>query len=165
MGSAVRENVVWWEIINVSKSLCRKVKKYDVGLIIGISRGGLTPASCLSYTLGCQNVISWNLNNKDRNFNRFLQSEIEGFILKGKKVLIVDDIFDSGNTLNNIVDYLKHKLPAYCVRDDEPNIIISALYRRARSKLSIPESMTAVKMVYSERVWHSRWLVFPWERI
>lgn len=159
-----REIMRWWEVESASVSLYEKIKKYNVGLIIGISRGGLAPAVMMAHRLGIRNVISWDIGEDSKDFKKFLKSEIEMVVSFGKQVLIVDDIFDSGGTFNRIIRRLRTRLPLRYISGDETKIIVSALYRREKSKLSIPEFMNAVKMVYGERVRHSRWLVFPWDR-
>lgn len=162
-----KEWVTWCDIEHASANLYRKIKEHNIGLIVGITRGGLIPAVKLSHMFGEYHFIAWTPTKNssiDRTFvDRILLTDIKRAIARGEKVLFVDDIFDSGATLNYIVNFLKDNLPRQYVRGDEPNIFISALYRREKSKLSIPSSLSAIKMVYGKRVRHRGWLAFPWE--
>lgn len=156
-----KEWVTWSDIEYASANLYIKIEKYDIGLIVGVTRGGLIPAVKLSHMFGEYNFIAWTPKNS--SIDRILLTSIKSTIARGEKVLFVDDIFDSGTTLNYIVNFLKDNLPTRYVRNDETNIIISALYRREKSKLFIPPSMSAVKMAYGKRVRHRGWLTLPWE--
>ncbi len=70
-------------------------KKYDY--VVGIKRGGLIPAVCLSHAL---NIPLYNLDWSTRDWavqdirNQVLQPE--------SKILLVDDICDSGKTLTTL---------------------------------------------------------------
>lgn len=156
-----KEWVTWCDIEYVSANLYRKIEKYNIGLIVGITRGGLIPAVMLSHMFGESHFIAWQPSENASN-DRILLTNIKSELSRGEKVLFVDYIFDSGAALNYIVNFLKDNLPRQYVRGDEPNIIISSLYCREKSKLSIPSSMSALKMVYGKRVRHSGCLVFPW---
>ena len=76
-------------------------KKYDY--ILGIARGGLVPATRLSYMLDIPLItIQWSVrDHKLRNVGQF---ELD--ILTTKKVLIVEDIVDSGETFTQLFDFL-----------------------------------------------------------
>lgn len=157
-----KEWVTWCDIEYYSANLYRKIKKYNIGLIVGVTRGGLIPAVMLSNMFGEYHFIAWT-PTENSSIDRILLTNIKSTLSNGEKVLFVDYIFDSGDTLNYAVNFLKDNLPRQYVRGNETNIIISALYCREKSKLSIPSSMSAVKMVYSKIVRHSGDLVFPWE--
>lgn len=162
-----KEWVTWSDIEYASADVYIKIEKYNIGLIVGVTRGGLIPAVKLSHMFGECNFIAWaptKNSSIDRIFiDRILLTSIKSTISRGEKVLFVDDIFDSAATFNYIINFLRDNLPTRYVRSDETNIIISALYRREKSKLFIPPSMSAVKMVYGKRVRHKGWLAFPWE--
>jgi len=53
--------------------------------------------------------------------------------IKGKHVYIVDDIFDTGNTINAVIDYLKVKEPSMIS-------VVTLLKRRSSPSLLVPNS-------------------------
>ena len=79
----------WDEYINYIKELILIIQKSDIKLdaVYGIPRGGLIPATIISYQL---------------NLRLLSDSDIfEGFLQRDDMVLIVDDICDTGETLLN----------------------------------------------------------------
>jgi len=73
-----------------------------VDLVIGIAEGGLVPASLTANKLGCE-LASIKINYRDENNNpKFEKPEIiipfERSI-KGKSILLVDDVSVTGKTL------------------------------------------------------------------
>ena len=76
------------------KQIQRKKVKYD--FVLGVERGGLIPAVHLSHRLGIPlKTLSWSSQLKDG-------SMLTWFILRNKKILLVDDIVDSGKTFLEI---------------------------------------------------------------
>ena len=76
------------------KQIQRKKVKYD--FVLGVERGGLIPAVHLSHRLGLPlKTLSWSSQLKDG-------SMLTWFILRNKKILLVDDIVDSGKTFLEI---------------------------------------------------------------
>ena len=76
------------------KQIQKKNIKYD--FVLGVERGGLIPAVHLSHRLGLPlKTLSWSSQLKDG-------SMLTWFILRNKKILLVDDIVDSGKTFLEI---------------------------------------------------------------
>jgi len=83
---------------------------YDT--LIGISRGGLTLTQALAEALDIRNVqtlrtISYDTTQKRDDFLLIDNTDLH----LSKKVLIVDDISDSGETLLKVMRYLTTKYP------------------------------------------------------
>lgn len=79
-------------------SLVRQIQKKNVkyDLVLGVERGGLIPAVHLSHRLQIPlKTLSWSSQLKDG-------SMLTWFILRNKKILLVDDIVDSGKTFLEI---------------------------------------------------------------
>jgi hypoxanthine phosphoribosyltransferase len=68
--------------------------KYDV--ILGVSNGGIIPARLIAREIGINHIILIPVRN------RKLHKEEMSPLYKGKKYLIVDDIYDSGKTYSKI---------------------------------------------------------------
>lgn len=71
--------------------------------IVGVVRGGSIPATCLSYHLGIpMRNVSWSTYHKNQMKESAL--DIAEDIMDGKKVLVVDDILDSGRTITELIE-------------------------------------------------------------
>ena len=82
------------DLNSLVKQIQKKNTKYD--FVLGVERGGLIPAVHLSHRLGIPfKTLSWSSQLKDG-------SMLTWFILRNKKILLVDDIVDSGKTFLEI---------------------------------------------------------------
>ena len=86
-------------------TLCRDISldKFDPQVIVGISRGGLTPGVMISHWM--QRPFK-PIKTSLRDF-----PEWEDYLPKktDERVLIVDDICDSGETFQKISDFIKER--------------------------------------------------------
>jgi hypoxanthine phosphoribosyltransferase len=80
-----------------------------------------------------------------------------------KNILIVDDINDTGATLN----YIREDWPSGCFPDNSrwtevwgSNVRVAVLVDNESSKSGIPVSYSAVDLNKAEQ---DSWIVFPWE--
>jgi len=98
-----------------TKVLAKRVGEFKPEVIVAIARGGLTFAHYLSEILGIREV--YGINSVGYEGNRKLEN-IKVYnipnIPKNKRVLVVDDIADSGETLKEVMKKLKEKNPT-CV--------------------------------------------------
>jgi len=70
--------------------------------IVGIVRGGAVPAVYLSHRLGIpMRTVSWSTFHGDQM--RESAMDIADDISDGKKILLVDDILDSGRTMKELL--------------------------------------------------------------
>jgi len=112
--------------------------------VVGIKRGGLIPAIKLSHILDKPLLIlSCQLRDGKDNCIKFLEE-----IPKDKKLLIVDDICDSGETFERINQELK----------DYKEIKFCALFNNIRQKF-----LTDYKAKKIDREENKKWIIFPWE--
>jgi xanthine phosphoribosyltransferase len=99
----------------------QKMLPQDIDTIVAISRGGLTISHFLAEALNIRKVfsinsISYNENEKLENIEVFGIPDLNG----SQKVLIVDDISDSGRTFKAI----NEKLSEYYPKADLSNLAI-----------------------------------------
>lgn len=82
------------------QELCRQLHldKWYPDYIVGLTRGGLVPATMISQYLGCaMHTLKVSLRDSSEQESNLWMAE-DAF--NGKQILIVDDINDSGATLN-----------------------------------------------------------------
>lgn len=115
-----------------------RLADYEPTLLIAPVRGGLVPATYLSHALGDVPVLCWDDNYKAISSGNWDYS----------KILIVDDLSDSGDTLKQIIDVLAQP---------ECEIRTATLIHRHSTQLVPTYSGGVVK--------HDEWIVFPWENM
>ena len=81
-------------------------------LIVGVARGGLIPAGAIGYAIGVKAMGAINVEfytdiGQTLDEPVILSPQLDTDSLKGKKVLVVDDVADSGKTLDLVVNLLK----------------------------------------------------------
>lgn len=75
----------------------------EIDYIVGITRGGLLPAVLLSHRLDVpMRTVSWSTFHKDQM--REHAYDVAEDICDGKKILLVDDILDSGRTMAELLE-------------------------------------------------------------
>lgn len=98
-------------------------------LIIGINRGGCLPAVCLSHGLGVPaTMIDWStrdgLNLHPRHHYKYFEELSERFT----DILIVDDLVDSGKSLQQLIRTAK----IFC------NVTVATLLHNTDVNLDVP---------------------------
>jgi len=95
---------------NDTKILIEKVRDYNFEAIVTVARGGLTLSHAMSEGLDIRQVQSirtelYDKSKKRENITIFGRCEFKNI----KRVLVVDDISDSGDTLSAIMNYLNEE--------------------------------------------------------
>ena len=106
-------------------TLVAKINKSKVkfNYIVALSRGGLIPGVVLSHKLDVRLVpINWSTrdNPMDREYNCWIPEDIN----EGKKILVVDDIIDSGEALRTMFEDWNSSV---CNKLNTENIYIASL--------------------------------------
>jgi len=94
------------------KELVRMTQEYNPDTIIGIARGGWTLAHAYASATDNRQLMSINSilyegDQRGKKCDIFNVPELE----KSKKVIILDDIVDSGQTVKEVLNYLKNHFP------------------------------------------------------
>ena len=118
MGRVPTRLVSWEEVVEWSRKLAKKIKEsgYKPDVVVAVARGGFVPARLICDFLKVENLLSiqsqhWTEAAKvaDRAIIKF-PYKVD---LSGKKVLIVDDIVDTGESLALAREYvIKNWRPA-----------------------------------------------------
>ena len=78
--------------------LVDKCRDFEPEILLAVARGGLTLAHLMSQAMDMRNLYTFNIFNIPD-------------VSHAKKVLIVDDIVDSGETIREILKVLNEKFP------------------------------------------------------
>jgi len=145
-------NLSWSAANRLSRVLAHKVIEsgYEPDIILGIARGGLVPARMVCDLLLKNDLMSittqhWGIatNLGPARIKFSLPHEAD---ISGKRVLVVDDVADTGDSILIIMDYLKEKTPL--------EIRTAVLHYKTCSKL-IPD-------YYGEKLEEWNWIIYPW---
>jgi uncharacterized protein len=147
---AEKEVLTWSGFGDASRELATLVAAsgYRPGIILGIARGGLIPAATMAYALDVKNVFMMSVEfytgiDERLDFPVMLPPLLNAVEIAGARVLVVDDVADTGGTLKLVVDFCtEHVAEVRC----------AVLYEKPRS------------VVKCEYVWRrtDRWVNFPW---
>jgi hypoxanthine phosphoribosyltransferase len=146
----VRENLTWDLYHSACRSLARRIADDDFvpDIILGIARGGLFAAASLGYALGVKNLHVINVE-----FYTGVDSRLDMPVvlppvpnvvdLSGARVLIADDVADTGATIALVKEFCaSHVADVRC----------AVIYEKSQSE------------VRCEYVWRytDDWINFPW---
>jgi hypoxanthine phosphoribosyltransferase len=120
-------------------------------IVLGIARGGLIPGGAIAYAIACKNLFTVSVE-----FYTGVESRLDVPVmlppflnpteLDDARVLIVDDVADTGRTLE-----LVHQFCAGHVRE-------------ARTAVLYEKSHSVIKADYAWR-YTDRWINFPWSTL
>jgi xanthine phosphoribosyltransferase len=86
---------------------------FQADTILSVARGGMTLGHALSMSLDIRNLQSIRVESYDGDTQRDHVSIIGSCDLSGaKRVLVVDDIVDSGQTLAELIPFLRSEHPS-----------------------------------------------------
>lgn len=119
--------------------------------LIGVGRGGLVPGAYLSHASG-MTLLSVDYSSQVFAFADELLRQLANKSIDGKRLLIVDDINDSGSTIAQLRAALK---AAGAV---ESNIRVAVLLNNVRSGATADYWAREI-----DRATDKSWFVFPWE--
>lgn len=112
--TADREVLTWDGFGVATRELSRQIvsEGFAPEVVVAIARGGLLPAGAIAYGLGAKNCGALNvefytgigtvLDNPE-----VLPPMLDVAYLRGRRVLLVDDVADSGRTLQLAVELLR----------------------------------------------------------
>lgn len=131
-----------------TNTLIKEVEGLHFDAIVAVARGGLTLSHAMAEGLGIRKVESIRTELYDQSTKReaislFASCELQG----AKRVLVVDDISDSGETLKAVMEYLE-------LRFKEIEFKSATLFYKKTS-------------IYKPHFWINEadeWIDFFWER-
>jgi len=138
------------KIQNLSRQLARQIQAdhFCPDVVIAIARGGFVPARLLCdyldiYNLTCIRIAHYTGTDKTGQARLSIPLNID---IRGMSVLLVDDVDDTGDTLQLALTHLHSFSPAL--------IRIAVLHHKTVASV-VPD-------YYAEKVTHWRWITYPW---
>jgi uncharacterized protein len=131
-----------------------KETQYTPKIIIGVGRGGLIPATLLAYKLNVKQVYNFSVQtytDDNTKSDDIVTVQEPGGSLRdhlNDEILIVDDLSDSGVTLN----YIKMFLIAHY-----------GLKKVKTATLCIKDKTNFLPDYFITQFPSTTWLIFPWE--
>ncbi len=145
-----REILPWGGVGDAVRELATKVADdgFDAEIVVAIARGGLLVGGAIAYALGVKSCGSLNVElytgvDETLPAPLLLPPHLDGESLRGKRVLLADDVSQSGLTLGLAVE------------------IITAMGADVRTACLYTKPQTAFVPDYWWRE-TDRWIVFPW---
>lgn len=141
----MKEILTWDDIETLSDQLVELIDANPENFtdIIALARGGMFPATLVAYGLGIRNIHSVALASYDKDKQGALEVKSDLPDLKGKHVLIIDDLADTGKTL----DFIKRLYPEAKVA-----CLLAKPAGKGQTDFYVKE--------YAQDVW----IDFPWEK-
>ncbi len=133
----------WEQIHKDSDALAEKVR--DQGPfegVVAIARGGYIPAVIVAHKLGIKKVVSFSLSSYTNDKKQSALKIYSDFKDTKGRWLVIDELVDSGKTLEKIRAYL-------------PKSVFAVLYAKPKGAHTTD--------YYAKATPQDTWLVFPWE--
>lgn len=151
-------------ISNICRSI--SVSGWRPDYIVGITRGGLCPAVLISHWLNVpMHTLNVSLRDNDTGpeSNLWMAEDAFGYEGQPKNILIVDDINDSGATINWIMrDWRSGCFPLGDRWNNvwNNNVRFAVIVDNAASKCDVKMDYTGMEVNKAER---DVWIEFPYE--
>lgn len=163
-----KTKISWPTVEDYSLEIIRQISssRWQPDYVVGITRGGLVPAMLISQWFDCpMHTLSVRLRDgeEDCETNCWMAEDAFGHASEPKNILIVDDINDSGATLNWIIsDWRSSCLPNDSRWDSvwNNNVRFATLCDKMTSDFIYNVDYTAREISSDDS---DVWWVFPWE--
>ncbi len=145
------EKTSWDDIERLVSEVSRKIRAsgYTPDVVVAIMRGGIVPARLLADELGVDDIAVMEIKLYEgvgkRGRRPYLRQPLVSEI-RGRRVLLVDDISDTGLTLQLAVEIVNFYMPE--------EVKTASLYIKPWTSF-IPD-------YYGKTT--EKWVVFPWEK-
>jgi uncharacterized protein len=146
----LREQMTWEDLGTAVDELAAQIRADGFGAdaVLALARGGLPLAGALAYALGVKNMATLNVEfytGVDERLEEplLLPPVPDLALLRSERLLIVDDVADTGRTLVLASEF--------CAQHG-PDVRTVVLYEKPQS------------VVQCDFVWRrtDRWIIFPW---
>jgi uncharacterized protein len=138
--------LTWSNIEALVEQLAVRIKaaQIEFDMIAAVGNGGLIPARLMQRELGIDNVRMILIDRKKKDFLELPEWPLS------QRVLVVDDIFDTGKTMMNILDNLKRNY-------DPVGAVLVA-------KVPVADEIFRGFTLLDTSPNYKKWIIFPWEK-
>jgi hypoxanthine phosphoribosyltransferase len=139
------------EMVAGIHAIAEAATEWRPSLLVGIGRGGLTPAVFLSHRMGLP-LVSIDHSTRIAQFGEELVAVLAQRTREGERLLFVEDINDSGRTIGEIRAALAAEGAV------AEHIRFAVLLDNVRSSQAIDYRSRTI-----DRATQKDWFIFPWE--
>lgn len=146
-----KDIVAWSDLDDLVLTLADRLAGMTFDVMLAITRGGLVPAGMLAYRLRLRNILVAAVEYYDDAGQpgphpTFFQFPADP-LLRGQRVLVVDEVWDSGTTIAAVIDRVRQAggIPTTAVLH----------YKPGRSRVEGAPDVHAVET--------DRWVVYPFK--
>lgn len=132
----------WEQVEGMTQDILRQIRDEKFDAVVGLTRGGLTPAVLVSQYLDIP-MHTLKVSLRDHQEKESLKVLDK---LSGQRVLVIDDINDTGATIN----YIKEHWIG--------NLTYAVLINNEASDADVDYSSININKMEDDV-----WIVFPWE--
>jgi hypoxanthine phosphoribosyltransferase len=164
--AAATIQVLDWEGFERGRAmLAERFRGEPIELIVGLARGGLPLAVCLSHDLDCR-AVGTVLVTKTHSDDAFalldrgtvVVSELLLPEIAAKTILVVDDIVACGDAFTAVAERLRAKFGNVC-------LLYGTIYADVANIRRGPYAAVLERLQYAFDIDNSAvWITFPWER-
>lgn len=142
----------WVHVDKLINRMLSRLEAYDYDLVIAITRGGIVPGAIIAERLSIQQVLIASVDfyedeEHDLDWPVFMQFPADSF-LRGKQVLIVDDVWDRGKQVVHVTERVKQA-------SGRPfSVVLHYKPHRSQFQDKFPDFYAAET---------KDWIIYPWE--
>jgi hypothetical protein len=151
MDKLICELRTWEQMRGLAEDVAAEIREsgFRPDYIVAIVRGGMVPAMNLSDLLGVYDVLTLRVRHWGATAVKDKKAVLDiplNASIAGKKILLVDDLTDTGDSIVLALENIKKLSPA--------EVRVATLIHKASSKVE-PD-------YYAEKIEKWRWVIFPW---
>ena len=138
-------HVSWDQLHRDARALAWRLDGSDWRAVVAVTRGGLAPAMIVARELDIRTIDTISIksyHHQTQGGPEVLKRPDAGLMGDGEGILVVDDLVDSGRTLE-------------LIRDMYPKAHLATVYAKPKGKPMVQSYVTEVSQ--------DTWIFFPWD--
>jgi hypothetical protein len=147
-----KEKLSWNDIEEMCRDISSKIRKKRIkpDIMVAVSRGGLIPGRIMSSYLKNRNLsvirVQFYARQGERAKKPIIVEETNSNV-KGRTLLVIDDVLETGKTLELVRDYFNDK--------GAKKVYLAVLIKKNKKQRLKPDFYSRTS---------DKWIVYPWER-